>query len=142
MTCSYNARLRTSLRALFRRQQRLHNMMHLFHFLWSTPSLPIDHCDFSLPFRQSLRASSQSLQSPPHLSITNPQLLARTMFSTPLSCRIIAANRSVLGSLGKNLAEYGSSLSSTTLSLSLSLSTCLDTDSGSSGSGLVATDAQ
>jgi len=69
------------------------------------PQPPMCHCDFSLPFRQSLRASSQSLQSSPHLSITKPQLLARIMFSTPLSCRIIAANRSVLGSLGKNLEE-------------------------------------
>lgn len=101
-----------------------------------------NHWLFPLPLRQSLNASSHSLQSSPHLSLTKPQLLARMIFSTPLSCLITAASLSVLGSLGKNLAEYGSSLSSTILSLSLWLSTSLNTDSGSSGSGLVATDAQ
>lgn len=65
----------------------------------------VGHCDFSLPFRHSFKASSQSLQSSPHLSITNPQLLARIIFSTPLSWRIMVANRSVLASLWKNLAE-------------------------------------
>ncbi len=111
-----------------------------FHSPFPISVLPMlmSYCDVSLVFRQSLSASSQSLQSSPHLSTTNPQLLARMIFSIPLSCRIIAANRSVLASLGKNRAEYGSNLSSTTLSLSFSLSTCRNTDSGSSlGTGEV-----
>lgn len=100
------------------------------------------NCLLLTSFSHSPIASSHSLQSSPHLSPTIFQLLALTILSTPLSCLTTAANRSVLASRGKNRAEYGSSLSSTILCLSLSLSNCLKTASGSSGSGLVATDAQ
>ena len=64
------------------------------------------------------------------------------MVSTPRSFRSRFARDSVLASRGKNLAEYGSSLSSTTLSRSRADSTCRSSRSGSLGSGLVATAAQ
>jgi len=99
-----------------------------------------DCCSLSL--RQSSKAEFQSLKSSPHLSPTSFHVLALMIFSTLLSCLTVAASVSVLGSFGKNLPLYGSSLSFTTRSRALSLSTCLKTDSGSSGSGLVATEAQ
>lgn len=91
---------------------------------------------------QLASAVCQSSTESPHLSLTSPHVLVLMIPSTPCSCRINIASCVVLGSVGKNLAEYGSSLSLTTLSLFFSSSAPRTTASGSSGSGLVVTSAQ
>ncbi|KAG5294907.1 hypothetical protein I7I48_11618 [Histoplasma ohiense] len=92
--------------------------------------------------RQRSKASSHLTDNPPQRSVTNPHVLDRIMRSTPRSFLSNIASDSVLASRGKNLAEYGSNRSSTTLSLSFADSPWRRRSSGSSGSGLVATPAQ
>lgn len=97
---------------------------------------------FLRPLCQLSKAVVQSSPSSPHLSLTSPHVLARTIVSTPISCRRSRASCSVRGSRGANRAEYGSNRSSTTRCLSRASSASRAAASGSSGSGLVATPAQ
>lgn len=99
-------------------------------------------CEFRSFFQMLIASSQRSNGSPPHRCCITSQVLCRTMFSTPLSCRTSEARRSVRASRGKNLPEYGSNRSSTTRSRSFSFSSSLSVRSGSSGSGLAATRAQ
>lgn len=99
-------------------------------------------CSALLLLHSSTAFSASCTPSLLHLSPIIFHVLERIMPSTILSFLIKLASASVLVSLGKYLALYGSNRSSINLSRARASSVSRSTWSGSSGSGEVATPAQ